>query len=178
MSFPDLEELVNEFWEDIFEQELGMWIIADDCWPQSRTREMFNAWFDVELNESVFDLTPEEPLTQADVDAADLAEMMARCASCGIELGEDEGRLVGFKLGNRSLYEPVEGRVLPLPMDDSDEADVVLTFVASQESAAAKDGDDVVVRVCSSQCEKVMRSVVPKALRRWSRRASSVNRAG
>ncbi len=174
---PDLEGLVDEFWADIFEQELGMWVIADDRWPEPRTREMFDAWFDVELNDSVFDLTPDEPLTQAEVDAADLAEMMMRCASCGIELGENEGRLVGFKLANRSLYEPFEGRVLPLRMDDNDEADVVLTFVTFQDSAAAKDGDDVVVHVCSSRCEKVVRSVVPKALRRWSRRVRSLEGA-
>jgi hypothetical protein len=174
---PDFEAVLDEFWESIFEQELGMWVLADDRWPEVRTREMFNAWFDVELNHSVFDLTPEEPLTQADVDEADLAEMMAHCASCGIEVGEKEGRLVGFKLANRSLYEPFEGRVLPLGVDDSDEAGVVLTFVTSPDSAAAKEGDDVVVRVCSSRCEKVARSVVPKALRRWSRRVSSLDSA-
>ena len=171
---PDVEALVDEFWADIFEKELEMWMITDDCWPQPRTREMFDAWFDVELNDSVFDLTPEEPLTQVEVDAADLAEMMARCASCGIELGENEGRLIGFKLASRTLYKPFEGRVLPLAIDDSDEADVVLTLVTSQDSAAAKEGDDLVVHVCSSRCEKVMRSVVPKALRRLSRRVRSV----
>jgi hypothetical protein len=171
---PDVEALVDEFWADIFERELEMWMIADDCWPAPRTRDMFDAWFDVELNDSVFDLTPEEPLTQAEVDEADLAEMMQRCASCGIELAENDGRLTGFKLANRTLYKPFEGRVLPLAIDDSDNAEIVLTIVTSRDSAAAKEGHDVVVRVCSSRCEKVMRSVVPKALRRLSRRVRSV----
>src|SRR5437870_3545441 len=81
---PDVEELVEDFWQDIFETELGAWILADDRWPAPRTRELFDEWFDVELNDSVFDLTPEEPLTQGDVDANDLQEMMGRCASCGI----------------------------------------------------------------------------------------------
>jgi hypothetical protein len=77
--------------------------------------------------------------------------------------------MVGFKLNNRALYAPFEGRVLPLPLDDAQDAAVVLTLVTRQDSEAAKTGDDVVVRVCSSGCEKAMRSVVPKALRRLTR---------
>jgi hypothetical protein len=166
---PDLNSFIGEFWEDIFENELGAWMIAAETWPQPRTREMFDAWFDVELNDSVFDLTPEEPLTQADVDADDFKKMMERCASCGLEILENDGRMVGFKLNNRALYAPFEGRVLPLPLDAANDGAVVLTLVTSQDSEAAKAGDDVVVRVCSSGCEKVMRSVVPKALRRLTR---------
>ena len=69
---PDLDALLNEFWEDIFTAELGSWSLAENDWPPSRTREMFNQWFDVELNASVYDLTPEEPLTQTQVDLEDL----------------------------------------------------------------------------------------------------------
>jgi hypothetical protein len=167
---PDLEELVDEFWADIFEEELSAWALPPSKWPEPRTREMFDEWFDVELNESVYDLTPEEPLTQADADAHDLQEMMERCASCGLEVVAGEGRLVGFKLNDRERYAPFEGRVMPLPLDDADDSDIILALVTGQESDAATAGDDVVVRVCSSRCERVMQSAVPKALRRISRR--------
>jgi hypothetical protein len=166
---PDLAELVDEFWSSIFDEELSGWVLDTDQWPEPRTREMFDDWFVVELNDSVFDLTPEEPLTQDDMDLADLSEMMERCASCGIEVAEGDGRLAGFKLNNRASLEAFEGRVLPLPLEADGDQDVVLALVTTRESDAAKAGDDVLVRVCSSRCEKVMRSTVPKALRRVTR---------
>jgi hypothetical protein len=147
---PDLSDLVEEFWIRIFEEELGAWMIDRQTWPNPRTREMFDEWFDVELNESVFDLTPDEPLTQADVDADDLAELMGRCAACGLDVDADEGQVVGFKLNNRDLYAPFEGRAMSLPLGGDDDSDAV--------------------RVCSSTCEKVMRNVVPDALRRLTGR--------
>jgi len=91
---PEVDDLVEEFWTAIFEHELGSWILAPKKWPQDRTREMFDEWFDVELNQSVMDLTPDEPLTQADVDVEDLQEMMEHCASCGLDIDEHEGRMV------------------------------------------------------------------------------------
>src|SRR5262245_51688761 len=166
---PDLDDFVEEFWADIFEHELGAWMLAPKTWPQTRTREMFDEWFDVELNASVMDLTPEEPLTQADVDVEDLQEMMGHCASCGLDIGEQEGRIVGFKLNHRERYESFEGRVMPLLVDEDDDTSAVLALVTSKDSEAAKSGDDIVVRVCSSRCEKAMRSAIPKALRRLSR---------
>jgi predicted protein tyrosine phosphatase len=170
---PDLTGILEEFWAHIFEHELSAWVLAEDKWPDPRTREMFDTWFDVELNDAVFDLTPEEPLTQADVDAADLREMMERCASCGLEIEEHEGRMVGFKLNSRDLYAPFEGRVLPLALGDGADADVALALVTTVESEAAQAGNDVVVRVCSSNCERAMRSAIPKALRRFTRRIGS-----
>jgi hypothetical protein len=167
---PDLSDLVEEFWVRIFEEELGAWMIDPQTWPNPRTREMFDEWFDVELNDSVFDLTPDEPLTQADVDANDLAELMGHCAACGLDVEADEGRVVGFKLNNRELYAPFEGRAIPLALGSDDDSDTVLVLVTARGSEAAKAGDDVVVNVCSSRCEKVMRSVVPQALRRLTSR--------
>jgi hypothetical protein len=166
---PDLAALIDEYWSSIFEEELSGWVIETDEWPEPRTRELFDEWFDVELNDSVFDLTPEEPLTQDDMDVADLSEMMERCAACGIEVAEGEGRLVGFKLNNRDSFEAFEGRVLPLPLETGGDAAVVLALVTAGESDAAKAGEDVLVRVCSGRCEKVMRSAVPRALRRVTR---------
>ena len=164
---PELSQLVDEFWESIFEEELGAWVIAEERWPQPRTREMFDAWFEVELSGSVYDLTPEEPLTQAQVDALDLAEALGRCAACGLDVEEDEGRFAGFKLADWRRVAPFEGRVLPLAVDDDQ---VVLCVVTHDGSEEARAGDDILVRVCSSACEKAVRKTVPKALRRLFRR--------
>jgi hypothetical protein len=175
---PRLAPLLEEFWEAIFEHELGAWHLSEDRWPAPRTREMFDQWFDVELNPSVYDLTPEEPLTQADIDAADLEDVMTQCASCGIAIG-DEARTIGFMLRDRSAYEPFEGRIFRLPVSEGDggEVEVVLGVVAARGSKHSQEGDDFVLRVCSSRCEKIMRSVVPKALRRWTQRVRAIGSA-
>src|SRR6202011_3341453 len=101
-------------------QELASWSINEEGWPPRRTREMFDQWFDVELNESVYDLTPEEPLTQTEVDLEDLAEASGRCAACGLDVEQGEGRFVGFKLVDRSRFESFQGRVFPLPVNEEE----------------------------------------------------------
>ena len=73
-----VNEIVDEYWEETFEQELSAWIISADKWPPARTRDMFDAWFDVEFTDSVCDLLPDEPLTQSDVDIADLHSIDGR----------------------------------------------------------------------------------------------------
>jgi ribosomal protein L24E len=170
----DLGALLDEFWEDIFDAELSSWTIAEESWPPLRTREMFNQWFDVELNASVYDLVPEEPLTQAQVDLEDLAEASERCAACGLDVEQGEGRFVGFKLADRSRFELFQGRVWPLPVDDEES---VLCIVTTEGSEDARAGDDLLVRACSSRCEKVIRRIVTPALRKWSRRLESALRS-
>ena len=160
---PDLKSLLDEFWEQIFEEELAAWMLHDEDWPKPLTREMFDAWFDSELTDSVFDLTPEEPLTQADVEAADLDYAVHRCAWCDIEIDEGAGRFVGFALADRGRLAHREGLVLPLAVD---EERVVIGIMSQADSNAARAGEDVVFRACTSRCEKAIRKAVPKALRR------------
>ena len=75
---PSLEGLLEEFWEEIFELELAAWMEDSSSWPAPRTREMFNEWFEVELTDTVVDLVPEEPLTQQQLDAAEVGHALAR----------------------------------------------------------------------------------------------------
>lgn len=168
-SAPNLAALLDEFWQQIFEQELAAWMFDQDTWPASRTRERFDAWFDVELLDGLFDLTPEEPLTQADVDDLDLEDAVHRCAWCDIEIAEDSGREVGFTLPDRSRFAQREGLVLPVAID---EERVVVGIMMPADSDEARDGDDLVFRACTSRCEKAIRSVVPRALRRAMRQPS------
>jgi hypothetical protein len=167
---PVLDELLDEFWEDIFYHELGAWMLEPESWPTSRTREMFSDWFDIELNDAVHDLTPEEPLTQHEVDQAELADVLGHCAGCGIEIDDGAGRFTAFTVADRSRLALYQGRVYPLAIND-DEA--VRCIVAVDDSDEARAGEDLLVRVCSSRCEREIRSIVPKALRRWSRRPTA-----
>jgi hypothetical protein len=160
---PNLESVLAEFWQQIFEEELAAWILNGEDWPRPLTREMFDAWFDAELTGSVFDLIPEEPLTQADVEEADLDSVVHRCAWCDIDIDEGAGRLVGFTLADRERFAHREGLVLPLAVD---EERLVIGIMSRADSDAARAGDDVVFCVCTSRCEKAIRKVVPKAIRR------------
>src|SRR3954471_3332453 len=76
---PDLEQLLPDYWEDIFEEELAAWSEEEERWPSPRTRELFDAWFDVELCASVYDLDPDQPLTQREVDAIEVTEALTTC---------------------------------------------------------------------------------------------------
>ena len=160
---PDLKRLLDELWRQIFEEELSGWMQQEEDWPAPLTREMFDAWFDVELTGEVFDLTPEEPLTQADVEAADLAYAVQCCAWCDLEVDEGAGRFVSFALTDRSRVAHREGLVLPLVVDDER---VVIGILSHADSDRARAGEDLLFRACTSRCEKAIRKVVPKALRK------------
>lgn len=165
---PNLAEIIDEFWEAIFEEELAMWMENEDDWPNPRTRELFDAWFGVVATDSVFDLAPEEPLTQRDVDLVDLQNAVDRCAWCEIEVEPEAGRYVGFKLSDRSRFEHRAGLVLHLLVD---EQRVVSGIVAMPDSDQARAGEDLIFRACTSRCEKALRSAVPKALSKMRRGA-------
>ena len=161
----DLRAILDEHWLDIFEKELGMWMEREADWPAERTREMFDAWFGVEVTDTVVDLAPEEPLTQLDVESADLDQALHYCAWCDLEVEAGDGRFVGFKLANRSKFAHRAGLTLALPID---EERIIMGIVSPGDSKEALDGDDLVVRACTSRCEKAIRKVVPKALKRLS----------
>jgi hypothetical protein len=158
-----LSELVDDFWEDIFEQELAAWMLDEASWPRPLTREMFDAWFGAATTDAVFDLTPEEPLTQADLDAADLDEAMNFCAWCDAELEGRQFRLVGFKLDDREKFAHREGLAFPVAINDEH---LALGVMSAEDSEAARGGRDVIFAACTSRCERILRKVVPKAVRK------------
>ena len=160
---PDLASLLDEFWQPIFEEELSGWMQMEEDWPTPLTREMFDAWFEADVTDSVFDLTPEEPLTQADVEADDLASAVQRCAWCDIEVDDGAGRFVAFGLPDRSRLAHREGLTLPLIIDDER---VVIGIMSRADSTKATAGEDLLFRACTSRCEKAIRKAVPKALRK------------
>ncbi len=59
-SFDGARDYVKKNYEAIFEFELFGWYIDEDLWPRKRTYEMFNEWFDIQINSEVFDLVDEE----------------------------------------------------------------------------------------------------------------------
>ena len=138
-----------------------MWMEEEGDWPASRTREMFDAWFDAEITDTVIDLVPEHPLTETDVELADLGEAFHLCAWCDLEIEKGQGRFVGFTLADRDRFAHRAGLTLSLVIGHDR---VLIGVVTPEESQEAADGNDLVFRACSSRCEKAVRKVVPKAL--------------
>ena len=160
---PSVPELLDEFWSDIFDAELEAWSEDEATWPEPRTRELFDLWFAVELTDTVVDLAPDEPLTEADVEFESVSDALVRCAWCDLELEPGEGRHVGFKVADRERLASREGLVLSLLVDDER---VLNGIVTTRDSDAAAAGDDLLFRACTSRCEKLIRKEVPRALRR------------
>jgi ribosomal protein L24E len=159
----DLPTLLDDYWEEIFEEELAMWMEPEDDWPSPRTREMFDAWFDAEITDTVFDLVPEQALTETDVELADLHDALRLCAWCDLEIEEGEGRFVGFKLPDRDRFAHRAGLTVSLRISSEHS---VMGVVSPEESEEAEEGEDLVFRACTSRCEKAIRKAVPKALRK------------
>jgi hypothetical protein len=58
----DQVELLQEFYEAIFERELMGWCTDPAAHPDARTFEMFLEWFEVEFHSMVFDLLDDEAI--------------------------------------------------------------------------------------------------------------------
>jgi len=56
------EAVLRDFWPDIFASMLNGWLRDEAQWPQPRTREMFEQWFELTWISMVEDLDPDEPL--------------------------------------------------------------------------------------------------------------------
>ena len=154
------ERLVADYWPEIFEHELAGWSEDDTEWPADRSREMFDQWFEVVVGQGVVDLDEDVPLTEADLDAEDLAYATNVCAWCGTEL-TDGGREVAFGVSDRARIDDRAGRVIEVPVDDEH---APLGVVPDAESRVP--GEDVVFHACSRDCMQALRKHVPPALKR------------
>jgi hypothetical protein len=155
-----LEKALDAIWEHVFEEELFGWSTDESQWPQQRTREMFHAWFDVELADAIIDLVPDEPLTEDDMEFAELDAAMHTCAWCkSIVIGE--GRVAAFALPNRELFEDREGRVVQLVVGPKR---IVTGVMTPADSDPAREEADLLFTACSRRCEKSLLKTIPRAL--------------
>jgi len=169
---PTLEEMVGEYWQDIFEEQLYDWMTDELAWPVEKTREMFDAWFDVRLGETVVDLVPDDSLTDDDMDAAEVEAAIHECAWCGAELEENSGRLTGFSIDRPQRLAHRAGRVFDVVINRDR---VVTGIISPPHSEPAVKGDDVVFKTCSRECERALKSAVPRALRAAMKRIPDVH---
>ncbi|MEW5826170.1 MAG: hypothetical protein AB1778_05005 [Candidatus Bipolaricaulota bacterium] len=52
----DLESILPQCFDLLFEAELSLWSVDESEWPQDRSLDVFLRWFDVELRSVVVDL--------------------------------------------------------------------------------------------------------------------------
>jgi len=50
------EQALMKYWQQFFEEMLTSWSTASEEWPSPRTDSMFREWFDIEIQDLVFDL--------------------------------------------------------------------------------------------------------------------------
>lgn len=56
MNPVNIFDLLEPYYFEIFEYELSSWNVYDHEWPQNRDIKMFLEWFEVKLNDDLFDL--------------------------------------------------------------------------------------------------------------------------
>jgi hypothetical protein len=79
----DLQDLIDTYWADVFEEELSCWTTDESQWPPNRTPTTFRNWFHLETVDSVTDADPDEPFTLSEV-------ARTRCAMCNSLLDEEQ----------------------------------------------------------------------------------------
>lgn len=50
------EELIQDFYQRIFEEQLSDWHTDEESWPANRDVKMFKEWFELEFHSIVLDL--------------------------------------------------------------------------------------------------------------------------
>lgn len=66
--FEVTDELLDQFYDKVFREELWAWTLIEEDWPRDRDLATFREWFDVEVRSFVMDLCPEDPLEDDELD--------------------------------------------------------------------------------------------------------------
>ena len=137
---PSVDELIEVYWEEIFEEALEEWVADESLWPVNRTPHVFRDWFHVESIDGVVDMDPAEPVT-----IRELAR--TRCASCDADLGA--GTVVVCTFPDREVRRMSVGEV-----------DTVLGQDASE---GHPDRPLFVLRCCGEECARRMEAALEEA---------------
>ena len=74
-DFEDAREFIRRRWRSIFDAELADWCEDAPLWPEKRTPNLFQQWFDVEVHSVLTDLVSEplerEAFAELDLDGDD-----------------------------------------------------------------------------------------------------------
>ena len=133
-----LGELIDIYWEEIFDDSLDGWTHDESLWPVNRTPHVFRDWFEVDCIDGVADADPDEPVTILELSRTS-------CAVCGADLAADATAVVSRvdrSLQRMSVRE-VDAREEADARDEGethidDQAQPVMVFRCCGESCATK----------------------------------------
>ena len=150
---PDIQGLIDEHYEEIFENMLETFTSDESLWPPNRNPHVFRDWFDVILQDLLFDLSPDAPWLEADADE----RVQTWCGWCGEPFDEDAEILtVGASVDSKDMLRDLEGEIIPLPVGDRS----VDAVVPMADSPAREAGHDLVFIVCSDTCGAELRQAL------------------
>jgi len=139
---PPLEELIDIYWEEIFEQFLDGWVSDESLWPANRTPHVFRDWFHVEVIETVHDMDPGEPVTIREHE-------QTRCAVCDSDLTAEAIAVV--------IFTDRHHRRMTIPE---------LETADSNESADDPNRPLMVFRCCREECAREIEAGLEEASNR------------
>jgi len=150
---PEIRAVIDEHYDEVFEHMLEAWTSDESLWPPNRTPHVFRDWFDVTLQDLLFDLSPDAPWLEADADE----DLRTWCGWCGEPIGDDaEIVTLGASVAEKERLRDLEGEIIPLPVGDR----TVDAVVVTADSPAKKAGRDLLFIVCSEECASQLREAL------------------
>jgi hypothetical protein len=142
----DLQDLLDVYAEDVFEQMLFAWHTDETAWPPNRSPHIFRDWFDVRLIDEVWDADPDAPWT-------DDLEPSLDCGWCGMPLeAEAPAVTVTMRIDDKTLLEGLPPGPIAVPLGDRDVPGLI-PMPGSDASAEA----DLVFVFCGDTCADAFR---------------------
>jgi hypothetical protein len=160
-----LQDLIDRYAEDIFEEQLEGWHTDDAAWPANRSAHVFRDWFDVSLGPWVVDLDDAEPFEADEFDEGDdeLIEALSGapgtklfCAWCHSHIDEN-AEVTTVSLAGARVPQPTL-EIIDLRVADR----IVPAVVPSDDSPAGKKGVAAIIMFCSKDCGRAFEDA-------WSR---------
>lgn len=153
---PEMQAVIDEHYDEVFEYMLEAWTSDESLWPPNRTPHVFRDWFDITLQDLLFDLSPDAPWLEADGDE----DLRTWCGWCGEPIGEDaEIVMLGASVAEKERFRGLEGEIIPLPVGDR----TVDAVVVTADSPAKKAGRDLMFIVCSEECASQLREALNRS---------------
>ncbi len=146
----DLQELIDEYADELFEHQLEQWSENEDLWPPNRTPHVFRDWFDARVIDLVCDADPDAPWSLLELDddeEGDVDAQWSTCAWCG---GSIEGEVLTItgRLPQPHQVEGIESGTFEVPLGDR----TVVGLMSAPDSEARKAGADFLFVFCGEAC--------------------------
>jgi len=150
---PDVQDVVNENHDEVFEYMLEAWTSDQSLWPPNRSPHVFRDWFDVTLQDLLFDLSPDAPWLEADTEAG----LGSCCGWCKEPIDDDEEVLtLAASVEDKERLRDLEGEIIPLPVGHR----TVDAVVVTADSPAKQAGQDLMFIMCGDECASHLREAL------------------